>query len=404
MRSIALRPLIRPLVHKLHAYVPGEQPKIKGLIKLNTNENPFPPSPKVLAAVKAAVDGRLRLYPNPTAQALREKLAKFHGCRPENIIVGNGSDELLALATRAFVEPAGMRFAAHFKSKSGTDWNPSLPGKSVVQYFTPSYSLYPVLADIHGAAKNAVPLKPDFSLPGVKELKHGKRWDFHAALTFITTPNAPSGRGYATAELEKLCREQKGVVVLDEAYVDFGKENALKLALKHPHVIVSRTFSKAYSLCFQRVGYFVGYPELIAALDKIRDSYNVNGLGQIAALATLDNLGYYRANFRRIIATRERLGRELAALGFGVLPSRTNFLLVRPPRFPAQAWLEKLRARKVLVRWFRQPAVKDFLRITIGTDAEADALLKAARMLLQTEAQAASATSKKPLRWRTRVG
>src|SRR5213078_1409465 len=140
-------------------------------------------------------------------------------------------------------------------------------------------------------------------------------WDFHAALTFITTPNAPSGHGYSTTELEALCRAQKGVVVLDEAYVDFAEEHALNLALKYPHVMVARTFSKAYSLCFQRVGYFVGHPSLIAALDKIRDSYNVNGLGQIAALATLDDLPYYRANFRRLIATRERLSRKLRELG-----------------------------------------------------------------------------------------
>src|SRR5213078_5165917 len=139
-------------------------------------------------------------------------------------------------------------------------------------------------------------------------------WDFHAALTFITTPNAPSGHGYSTTELEALCRAQKGVVILDEAYVDFAAENALALALKYPHVLVARTFSKAYSLCFQRVGYFVGHPELIAALDKIRDSYNVNGLGQAAALATLDDLTYYRKNFRHIVAARERAARELTGL------------------------------------------------------------------------------------------
>jgi histidinol-phosphate aminotransferase len=147
-------------------------------------------------------------------------------------------------------------------------------------------------------------------------------------------------------------------------------------------VLVARTFSKAYSLCFQRVGYFVGQSELIAALDKVRDSYNVNGLGQIAALATLDDLKYYRGNFRKIIATRERLSRELAALGFDVLPSRTNFLLVRPPKFPAKTWLEELRARKILVRWFSDPAVSHFLRITIGTDKEADALLRATKAIL----------------------
>ena len=374
-------PLIRPLVHDLHAYVPGEQPKIKGLIKLNTNENPYPPAPKVLAAVKAAVDGRLRLYPNPTAEKLRAKLAKRHGCQPENIIIGNGSDELLALAVRALVEPVaegrGPRVPNQKKSRTrGT--RPS----EMVQYFTPSYSLYPVLADTHGAAKNAVPLKDDFNLPGVAELRRVKQWRFGAALTLVTTPNAPSGRGYPTGELEKLCRAQRGVVLLDEAYVDFAKENALKLALKFPHVLVARTFSKAYSLCFQRVGYLVGHPELIAALDKIRDSYNVNGLGQIAAETTLDDLKFYRANFRKIIATREWLTRELTKMGFRVLPSQTNFILAKPPLYPAAAWLEKLRARKILVRWFGTPAVKDFVRITIGTPAEAEALVKAARAVL----------------------
>jgi histidinol-phosphate aminotransferase len=360
--------LIRPLVRDLHAYVPGEQPKIKGLIKLNTNENPYPPSPRVLAAVRAAVDGRLRLYPNPTAQVLREKLAKLHRCKPENIIVGNGSDEMLALAVRCFVEP-GKGLNSIFGKAADRS-------KARVQYFTPSYSLYPVLADIHGAANNAVPLKSDFDLPDVAELKRGKEWDFKAALTFITTPNAPGGRGYKTVELEKLCRAQYGVVILDEAYVDFANENSLKLALKFPHVLVARTFSKAYSLCFQRVGYFVGHSELIAAIDKIRDSYNVNGLGQIAAVATLGDLKYYRANFKKIIATRVWLSRELTKLGFRVLPSQTNFILTKPPLFPAKVWLQKLRDEKILVRWFSAPEVSDYLRITLGTPAEAKALVK----------------------------
>jgi histidinol-phosphate aminotransferase len=217
----------------------------------------------------------------------------------------------------------------------------------------------------------------------VPDLKRGGVWDFNAALTFVTTPNAPSGRGYAAAELEKLCRAMSGVVVLDEAYVDFAKENAMRLALKYPHVIVARTFSKAYSLCFQRVGYFVGHPELISALDKIRDSYNVNGLGQVAALATLDDLPYYRSNFRKIVTTREELSRALTLLGFRVLPSQTNFILAKPPVFAAQAWLQKLRKKRILVRWFNQPEVKDFLRITIGTPAEADALVRAAKAILR---------------------
>lgn len=367
-----LKKLIRPLVHKLHAYVPGEQPKIKGLIKLNTNENPYPPAPRVLKIARAAVDERLRLYPNPSAENLRFKLAKLHRCKPENIIVGNGSDEVLALAVRTFVEPA--------RSK-GKAQSP----KSVVQFFTPSYSLYPVLADTHGAIMNAVPLNADFSLPDIAKLQRSRKWDFNAALTLVTTPNAPSGRGYPTRQLEKLCAAQNGVVILDEAYVDFARENALKLALKYPHVIVARTFSKAYSLCFQRVGYFVGHPELIAALHKMRDSYNVNGLGQIAAEATLDHLDYYRANFRKIIATREQLSRDLTKLGFRVLPSQTNFILAKPPLFPAQDWLQKLRDRKILVRWFSAPEVSDYLRITIGTAAEAAALAHTAQRLCQAK-------------------
>jgi histidinol-phosphate aminotransferase len=390
MNKISPKKMIRPLVRKLHPYVYGEQPKIKGLIKLNTNENPYPPSPKVLAAVKAAVDGRLRLYPNPTALALRERLAKLHGCRVDNIIVGNGSDELLALATRCFVEPVGAEVTRRAGSASHTSAS-SRRRLQTIQYFTPSYSLYPVLADIHGAAKNEVPLKPDFSLPGLTELKNGRgkpsedgtpnKWDFKAALTFVTTPNAPSGRGYSTRELETLCRAQKGVVVLDEAYVDFAEENALKLALKFPHVLVARTFSKAYSLCFQRVGYFVGHPELIAALHKIRDSYNVNGLGQVAAVATLGDLPYYRAGFKKIIATREWLSRELTKSGFRVLPSQANFILARPPQLPAREWQQKLRARKILVRWFSFPEVCNYLRITIGTEAEAEALMQAVRKI-----------------------
>jgi histidinol-phosphate aminotransferase len=366
----APKTLIRPLVRHLHPYVPGEQPKIKGLIKLNTNENPYPPSPRALSAIKEATDGRLRLYPNPTAQALREKLAKLHRCNPENIIVGNGSDELLAMAVRCFVEPRARLPRT------------ILDSRALVQFFEPSYSLYPVLADIHGAKVSPVPLREDFSLPSTTELKRGKKWNFQASLTLVTTPNAPSGRGYATAELEKLCRAQEGVVVLDEAYVDFASEHAMTLALRYPHVIVARTFSKAYSLCFQRVGYFVGHSELIGALQKITDSYNVNGLGQVAALATLDDLPYYRKNFRRIISTRDWVTNELTALDFEVLPSQTNFIFVVPPRFRAESWLKKLRERKILVRWFKHQSVSKYLRITIGTQEEAEALVSAAHKIL----------------------
>ena len=362
--------LVRPLVRELHAYVPGEQPKVKGLIKLNTNENPYPPSPKVLSAMQAAIDGRMRLYPNPSAQLLREQLAALHKCSPDQIIIGNGSDELLALGVRAFVEPAANGDSASSESS-----------KSRVQYFGPSYSLYPVLAETHGATPYSVPLLEDFGLPSVSQLRRGKRWDFQAALTFITTPNAPSGRGYSTRELEVLCSAMKGVVVLDEAYVDFADENALELCLKYPHVIISRTFSKAYSLCFQRIGYWIGHPELISALHRIRDSYNVNGLAQIAASATLKNLSYYQRNFRRVTESRSRVAEALTGLGWTVLPSQTNFILARPPGPPARQWLEDLRRKKILVRWFASPNLESFLRITIGSESEMDTLLKTIRGL-----------------------
>ncbi|MGC8888243.1 MAG: histidinol-phosphate transaminase [Verrucomicrobiia bacterium] len=361
--------LIRSQVRALNPYVPGEQPLIPGLIKLNTNENPYPPAPAVLAAVKEAADARLRLYPNPSAQKLRERLALFHNCSPENIIVGNGSDELLALATRAFVEPA----SAVSETKKY---------RAVVQYFYPGYSLYPVLADIHGAIKNPVKLTSDFKFPDLNVLRKNKKWIYNAALTYITTPNAPSGRGYATEELEQICMAHRGVVILDEAYVDFAQDNALSLALKYPHIIVSRTFSKAYSLCFLRVGYFIGNPTLIAAMHKIRDSYNVNGLGQIAALVTLDNIDYYKNNFEKIKTARTILSNELTELGFKVFPSQTNFILAKPPIYPANIWLEKLREKKILVRWFNQPEIKEYLRITIGKLDEVNALIAAAKSII----------------------
>lgn len=366
------RSLVRPLIQSLHAYVPGEQPRIRGLIKLNTNENPYPPSPKVLKATRHAVDERFRLYPNPTSQPLRERLARLHGCSPEQVLVGNGSDELLAMAVRAFVEPA-----AGCRQKAA----------ATVQFFDPSYSLYPVLAAIHGAIPRPVPLGPDFALPSFRPSAGKKGWLPDAALSLVTTPNAPSGRGYSKAELETLCQSTQGVVVLDEAYVDFARENAMELALRHPHVLVFRTFSKAYSLCFQRVGYCVGNAALIDALDRIRDSYNVNGIGQVAALATLSDLPYYRRHFRRIISTRERLTRELTGLGFEVVPSQTNFILVRPPGPPAEVWLKELREHRILVRWFRTSGISDRLRITVGSEAEADQLLRTVRRLFRGSAR-----------------
>jgi len=364
------RKLIRESVRSLHGYIPGEQPKISGLIKLNTNENPYPPSPRVLRAVRAAVDERLRLYPNPAAAPLREALADYHRCAPDQVLIGNGSDDCLALIIRALVEPI---------SPPGLPAPEGVPSRSLVQYLFPCYSLYPVLARIHGAEPWPVPLLNDFSLPSPRELRRGGRWRPDAAVTLITTPNAPSGRGYTTRELERCCLAHRGAVVLDEAYADFADENAMSLALEHSNVLVTRTFSKAYSLCFQRVGYVVAHPHLIEAMDKIRDSYNVNGLGQVAALASLRDSAYYRRGFARIKRGRLGLTRSLEALGFTVLPSQANFVLAKPPVGNAEAWLRFLRDRKILVRWFDSPTLRDWLRITVGNDREIHAVLRASK-------------------------
>jgi histidinol-phosphate aminotransferase len=294
-------------------------------------------------------------------------LADWHGCAPGNVIVGNGSDDLLAMAVRAFVEPAD--------SSRGR-------AASTVQYLTPSYSLYPVLGGMHGARLNPVPLSASFGLPRGTGGRAGGVWERNAALSLITTPNAPSGRGYGTRELARLCRAQRGVVVLDEAYADFARENAMELALAMPHVLVARTFSKGYSLCFLRVGYMVGHEDLIGALHKVRDSYNVNGLAQIAALAAVRDRRYFQANIRRIVAERRRLASALQRMGFQVHPSQANFLFVKPPARPAAWWLDALRGRKILVRWFSAPETRDRLRVTIGAPGENRILLRAVRELL----------------------
>ena len=355
-------PWIRPLTESLHPYTPGEQPLRPGLIKLNTNENPYPPSPKTLQALRDAVNDELRLYPNPTSESLRKTIASAQGCEPDQVLVGNGSDDLLALAVRAFTEPCG-----HTAKHSSI---------STVQYFQPSYSLYPVLAANHGAAVKHTPLSKDYSLPSVKALEASGSWDFKAALTFITTPNAPSGRGYTRSELRPICEAQQGVVVLDEAYADFAKENAMQLALDLPNCMVFRTFSKAYSLCRLRVGYAVGPQPLIAAINKHRDSYNVNGMAQTAAEAALLDMDYYREGFKRIIQTRENFSKSLADLGFETLPSQTNFVLTRPPGSPAEKWFEALREANILVRWFKSPEISAFLRISIGSESEMDKVLE----------------------------
>ena len=335
-------------VAALQAYTPGEQPQDRAIIKLNTNENPYPPSPQVAAALASFPAERLRLYPDPRAMALRRRVAEIHGCRTEQVFVGNGSDEILALATRAFVENQGG-----------------------VGYFEPSYSLYPVLAEIRGAEKRPVELGPDFAwrMPA----------GFRASLFLLTTPNAPTATPYDRATLSAFCRAFDGVVLLDEAYADFARETFMDLALApaNTNTLVMRTLSKSFSLAGLRLGYVIGPELLINAIEKIKDSYNLDMLTQTVGLAALNDLDHMRANVRRIQATRERLRAALTAAGWRVLPSETNFIFARPPAGNAPAIFDRLRERKIFVRYFAGPRTGEFLRITIGTDTEIDALLAA---------------------------
>lgn len=336
----------------MSGYVPGEQPKIAGIVKLNTNENPYLPSPDVqdiLSMVDVAVLSR---YPDPVCIELRKAIAELHGCEIENVFVGNGSDEVLALCIRAFVERDGS-----------------------VGYFDPSYSLYPVLADIEDVEKKPVPLDARFGwqMPD----------DYSAALFFLTNPNAPTSFGFGRAHVESFVKSFGGVVLIDEAYADFADENCMDLALENENVLVARTLSKAYSLAGIRLGYCVGNAELIGAMHKIKDSYNVNYLTQeIARVAILDQ-DTMKANVSAIVATRKMVAEKLAELGFQVGNSQTNFLWVKPLGIGAKSLFEALRKKNIIVRYFgNDERTKDYLRITVGTAPEMLKFLDATEAIL----------------------
>ena len=340
---------VRPSVQDLEAYAPGEQPQVAGLVKLNTNENPYPPSPAVARTLADFAAESLRLYPDPVCAALRARLAALAGVGPENVFVGNGSDEVLRLVTRAFTRPGGAAAA-----------------------FEPSYSLYPVLAAAEEVGFRTVPLPDDFGWaePPV---------DLDASLFFLANPNAPTGVFYPLEAIESFCRRFPGVVLVDEAYVDFsGGRNALELAKTLPNVLVARTMSKSFSLAGLRIGWTIGNPELIGALYKLKDSYNVDRLAQALALAALGDLPWLEANARKIVATRERTAAELRKRGFRIVPSASNFLFVAPPAgTPAAELFARLRQAKILVRYFPGGRTGNYLRVSIGTDAQMDAFLAA---------------------------
>ncbi|MEW5770459.1 MAG: histidinol-phosphate transaminase [Pseudomonadota bacterium] len=346
------------VVHGLTPYVPGEQPKLPDLIKLNTNENPYPPSPRVLAAVQAEVGEALRLYPDPNADRLKAAIAAHFGVTPRQVFVGNGSDEVL-----------GHAFLGLLKHDA-----PLL-------FPDVTYSFYPVYCGLYGIEGRTVPLNDTFEI--VVD-------DYLAApacgAIIFPNPNAPTGRLLPLAEIERLLAGRPDVpVVVDEAYIDFGGESAIALVDRHPNLLVVQTLSKSRSLAGLRVGFAVGHPDLIEALERVKNSFNSYPLDRLAiagGVAAMEDTEHFERTRQAVIASRERLAAELTGLGFEVLPSGANFVFARHPGRDAGELAAALRARSIIVRHFRQPRIEQFLRITIGTDAQCDALVAALQEIL----------------------
>ena len=348
-----------PVVHQLTPYVPGEQPKLDNLVKLNTNENPYGPSPKVLEALREQVGDSLRLYPDPNADQLRAAIADFHGLQPQQVFVGNGSDEVLAHVFMALLKhDAPLLF-------------PDI-----------TYSFYPVYAGLYGIDYLTVPLTQDFQIRIDDYLRP------NGGIIF-PNPNAPTGCPLALTEIERLLQANRdSVVVVDEAYVDFGAESAVSLVQRYPQLLVTHTLSKARSLAGLRVGYAIGHPELIEALVRVKDSFNSYPLDRLAlagATAAMRDRAYFEETCRKVMASREGLVADLESLGFDVLPSAANFIFARHPQRDGADLAAKLRERNIIIRHFRYPArIAPFLRITIGTDAQCQLLTQALRAILQS--------------------
>ncbi|MBR1210023.1 histidinol-phosphate transaminase [Bradyrhizobium sp. JYMT SZCCT0180] len=344
------------LTHDLKPYVPGEQPRIADLVKLNTNESPLGPSPRVLEAIRGEAADSLRLYPDPQASALCAALAAYHKVRPEQVFVGNGSDEVLAHA-----------FAALLKHDAPLLF-PDI-----------TYSFYPVYCRLFGIAYEAVPLDDAMRI----RLADYRRT---AGAIIVPNPNAPTGVALSRAEIASLLEQHPDKpVVIDEAYVDFGAETAIPLVASHPNLLVVQTMSKSRALAGLRVGYAIGDAGLIEALTRVKDSFNSYPLGrpaQAGAIAALEDEAWFQKSRASVIAGRERLNQGLARLGFEVLPSSANFLFARHPAHQGAALAAALRQRAVIVRHFAAPRISDYLRITVGTDGQTDRLLSALSEIL----------------------
>jgi histidinol-phosphate aminotransferase len=340
-----------PIVHRLTPYTPGEQPKIANLIKLNTNECPYPPSPKVLNAIQTAVNGDLRLYPDPDSTALRQAIADYYAVGRDHVFVGNGSDEILAFAFQALL------------NQDGPLVHPDI-----------TYSFYPVYCQLNGITAQTVPLNDDFSLDldAIPD---------HAGAVIFPNPNAPTGQVVSLEAISRLCRRLPDqVIVVDEAYVDFGAKTAVPLVKDHPNLLVVQTFSKSRALAGLRVGFAIGQPELLAGLERVKNSFNsypVDRLASAGAIAAIEDRAGFEHDRQRIMATREWLTGQLQHLGFDVVPSQANFVFARHPQYDAGELAVALRERAIIVRHFRLPRIDQHLRITIGTREECETLDKA---------------------------
>ena len=345
------------IVHKLTPYIPGEQPKLDNLVKLNTNENPYGPSPRVLDALKLEAADSLRLYPDPNSDALKAAIAKVHHLNANQVFVGNGSDEVLAHTFQALLK--------HDKPLLFPDI---------------TYSFYPVYCGLYDIEYKVIPLAEDFSININDYCKP------NGGIIF-PNPNAPTGMPLALVEIEKLLQKNtQSVVVIDEAYVDFGTESAVTLINRYPNLLVTHTLSKARSLAGLRVGYALGSPDLIEALMRVKDSFNsypIDRFASAGAIAAMEDAAYFEQTCHKVIETRASLVNALSDLGFDVLPSGANFIFVKHKTKDGAELTKQLREKSIIVRHFKSPErIATYLRITIGTDAQSEILISALKSIL----------------------
>lgn len=344
-----------PLTASLEPYVPGEQPKDKTYIKLNTNENPYPPSPKAIAAMTAAINDDLRLYPDPNCEALVQVLANRHNLQSNQVFVGNGSDEILAFAFASFFDPS-----------------------KPVLFPDITYSFYKVYAKFYGITPKLIPLDEQFRT-------HVEQFSGEHGGIIIPNPNAPTAILLSLDEIKQLLEQNPDqVVIIDEAYIDFGGQSAVTLVNQYPNLLVIQTLSKSRSLAGLRVGFAFGSAELIDGLNRTKNSFNSYTMDRVAlagAIAAIEDESYFAEATAKVIATRERISKQLEQLQFVVTPSAANFVFISHKEIAAKQIFEQLREEGILVRYFASSRIDQFLRVSIGTDEEMDALVKALEKL-----------------------